>query len=210
LPFFLAAASGNVSAARAAVLELIGAYSPGTSIELDLAGRVIGFSIVAMDNLRLSMEDGLSATRVLRYRSNAVALSRASEQARLILQAIQANRESTAPIPRPAVAVAPTPAVGPTPAVAPTPAVTAAPDPQPQAPKAEPPRTAPANAINANPAPMGLDLSPKGLEAMKRDARIMMAAFLKQGAQASTAIGSIPDPTAFARSAPRFATARPA
>jgi hypothetical protein len=80
LPFFLSAAGGNLEAARAAILELIDAYNARTLAELDLVGRIVGFSIVAMDNLRLSMTEDMSDTKVLRYRSNAVALSRAAEQ----------------------------------------------------------------------------------------------------------------------------------
>jgi hypothetical protein len=183
LPFFLASAGGNTKAARAAVAELIDAYNPATPTELDLVGRIIGFSIVAMDNLRLSMDDGLSTTKVLRYRSNAVSLSRASEQARLILQAIQAKRETTAQIPRPAVAAAPAP--------------------PPAAETSDLPRAAaPSDRTDT------VTGAPIDFEAMKRDARVMIAAFSKQGAQASTAIAAIPDPAAFAKSAPFSATTR--
>jgi hypothetical protein len=52
-----------------------------TPTELDLVGRIIGFSVAAMDNLRLSMASDLSATKILRYRSNAVTLCRSSDQA---------------------------------------------------------------------------------------------------------------------------------
>ncbi len=37
------------------------------------------------------------------------------------------------------------------------------------------------------------------IDAMKRDARLMMAAFSKHGAQASTAIAAIPGAATFAR-----------
>jgi hypothetical protein len=185
LPFFLAAAGGNVKAARAAVAELIDAYNPATPTELDLVGRIIGFSIVAMDNLRLSMDDDLSTTKLLRYRSNAVSLSRASEQARVILQAIQAKRETTAQIPRPAVAAAPAPS--------------------PPARTSDLPR---ATALSDRTSTVTATGAPVDFEAMKRDARVMMAAFSKQGAQASTAIAAIPDSAAFAKSAPFSAATR--
>jgi hypothetical protein len=53
-----------------------------------------------MDNLRLSMNPDLSDTKVLRYRSNAVALSRAGEQCRKILTTMQANRTCLAQQPK--------------------------------------------------------------------------------------------------------------
>ena len=93
LPFFLVGAGGSPDIAGAAVRELIDAYGAGTSTELDLVGRIVGFSIAALDNLRLSMTTGMSDTKVLRYRCNAVTLSRASDQARTILEAVQAKPE---------------------------------------------------------------------------------------------------------------------
>ena len=181
LPFFLLAAGGNLDAARAAVLELIDAHHPGSPTELDLVGRLIGFSTAALDNLRLSMGDGLSDTKVLRYRSNAVSLSRAAEQARKILQALQENRENTIKIPRPAVVAAPNPAT--------------------PAPKPDLPRLA------APVGPVTPGVPAMDIEAMKRDARIMMAAFSKHGAQASTAIAAIPNAATFAKSAATAAIA---
>jgi hypothetical protein len=182
VPFFLAAAGTNVEAARATVLDLINAYNPATATELDLAGRILGFSIVAMDNLRLSMEPGLPVTKVLRYRSNAVSLSRASEQARKILQAIQGKRETTHQTPRPAVAAAPTP-----------------PTPVPQR------SVAPASPPNL-PSP-STEATSVNIEAMKSNARQTLAAFSRNGAQSSTAIMAIPTPAAFAKSAAAAAVA---
>src|ERR1700744_2816555 len=78
IPFFLAGAGGNREAARAAILELINAYHPANVTELDLVGRIVGFSIVAMDNLRLSMEDGLFAAKALPLRPLPVDFSRRS------------------------------------------------------------------------------------------------------------------------------------
>jgi hypothetical protein len=104
LPFFLTAANGNPDRARAAIAELLGAYGASTATEHDLVGRIIGFSIVAMDNLRLSMTNGMSDTKALRYRCNAVTLGRASDRARTLLEASQAKRGSAGKIPRPTVA----------------------------------------------------------------------------------------------------------
>jgi hypothetical protein len=113
LPFFLASAAGNAGLARTAIKELIDAYQASSPAELDLVGRVIGFSIAAMDNLRLSMTPDLSATQVLRCRCNAVSLNRSSDQALKILEAVQAKREQSRKIPRPSVAAAPPPPVRP-------------------------------------------------------------------------------------------------
>jgi hypothetical protein len=95
LPFFLEGAGGDVELARAAILELLDAYAPATMQELDLASRVIIFGIASMDNLRLSISDpSMSDTVKLRYRSNAVALSRSAEQCRAILEGVQAKCRS--------------------------------------------------------------------------------------------------------------------
>ncbi|HEY0423296.1 MAG TPA: hypothetical protein VGC82_08240, partial [Rhodopila sp.] len=146
--FFLAAAGGNPQIAKAAIRELIEAYNAATPIELDLVGRIIGFSTVAMDNLRLSMTPGLSDTKILRYRSNAATLSRSSDNARTMLEALQAGRAAKRDVPRPSVATAP--------------------------------RAPLQTRLPIKPAEQVSDMA-TDLEAMKRDARIMMAAFSKTG-----------------------------
>ena len=113
LPFLLAAAGGNAESARAALHDLARAYTASTATELELVGRILGFSIVAMDNLRLSMTPDMPDTKILRYRANAVALSRAGDQCRKILGAVQANRkpaDKPVAVPHPAIAAAPPPA----------------------------------------------------------------------------------------------------
>jgi hypothetical protein len=180
LPFFLSAAGGNTATAQAAILELIDAYNARTITELDLVGRIVGFGIVAMDNLRLSMTQDMSDTKVLRYRSNAVALSRAAEQARQILHALQEKQETTLNIPRPAVAAAPAPVTPP---------------------KLQPSR----NNVAPIPATKGLFASlSKDMETMQREARIMMGAFSKHGA---SAIQMTRDPSQMATSAAQAAVA---
>jgi hypothetical protein len=161
VPFFLTAAQGNPDLARATVRQLINAYNPGSLTELDLAGRIIGFNIVAMDNLRLSMTQGLSDTKILRYRGNAVTLARAADQSRKRLEATKANPETTHKIPRPSIA----PALSPKP----TPQTAASP--------------------------------PADIETMKRDARILMQAFSRNGPQGSASILTIPDPATLAKAA---------
>jgi hypothetical protein len=93
MPFFLLGAGDDPNKARNAVADLIRAYNPANTQELDLVARVVGFSIAALDNLRLSMGgSALSDTKVLRYRSTAVSLSRAAEQCRVILTELQTDK----------------------------------------------------------------------------------------------------------------------
>ena len=179
LPFFLAGAGGNQQIATAAIRELINSYNASTPTELDLVGRIIGFSIAAMDNLRLSMTPGLSDTKLLRYRGNAATLSRSSDTSRKILDALQAGREVTCDVPRPSIAAAPA-------------------------------ATKPVTPVTALPTPhkptVGGSEFPADIEAMKRDARTMMAAFSKTGVQ-ETVWPLIPDTATMVRAAARAAVA---
>jgi hypothetical protein len=107
-----------------------------------------------------------TASKVLRYRSNAVALSRAAEQCRKILEVVQANRQPAQQpiaIPRPAIAAAP-----PTVRVA-------------QPLPAKQPFSAPLD-----------DPFPTNIEAMKRDARVMLGSFIQPGNQSSRPMAALP------------------
>jgi hypothetical protein len=193
LPFFLVSAGEDAGLARAAIKELIGAYQATTPTELDLVGRIIGFSVAAMDNLRLSMAPDLSATKILRYRSNAVTLSRSSDQALKILQAVQAQQEQSRKIPRPSVAAAPPPPVRPATST-----------------MSAPPVPSPLTAVSSNGALTngGVSEFPAiDIETMKRDARIMMAAFSKNDTHSCTTIPAMLDPAASAAAAARAAIA---
>jgi hypothetical protein len=104
MPFFLLGAEDDPEKARGAVADLLNAYDPANVQELDLVARIVGFSAAALDNLRLSITSlTLSDTKVLRYRSTAVSLSRSSEQCRTTLKKIQAERPA-----QPVAASAPT------------------------------------------------------------------------------------------------------
>ena len=93
MPFFMLGTSDDAGKAHGAVADLLRAYDPTNSQELDLAARIIGFSAAALDNLRLSMADpAMPDSKVLRYRSTAVSLSRSSEQCRATLKKMQADR----------------------------------------------------------------------------------------------------------------------
>lgn len=182
LPFFLAGAGGDAQLAEAAIGTLIDAYSPNSPTELDLAGRIIGFSIAAMDNLRLSAGPDLSDAKLLRYRSNAATLGRGSIQARKMLEAVQAGEVVKQEIPRPSVAAAP------------------------PAPKPVRPVNVAAAALPMKSAklPDGMFGMAVDFEGMKREARIMMEAFSKSGA-AEAALLMTPDPAAMAGAAARAA-----
>jgi hypothetical protein len=105
MPFFLLGAADDPEKAHAAVNALIQAYNPADTLELDLVARIIGFSTAALDNLRLSMASpALSDTKVLRYRSTAVSLSRSAEQCRTTLQKIRSAPPETKPAVQPVAA----------------------------------------------------------------------------------------------------------
>jgi hypothetical protein len=188
LPFSLAAAGGDKALARAAIIELAEAYNAATAVELELVGRILGFSTVAMDNLRVSMTPEMSDTKVLRYRSNAVALSRAGEQCRKILEVIQTKRDTMqkpVAIPQPKIAPAPPPLkVSPPPKVAPAP----------------PPRAVKETARTQPPVPRAIEapssgapsLFPADINVMKRDAREMLAAFSRNGISADQSYAAFP------------------
>lgn len=102
---------------------------------------------------------GLSTTTVLRYRCNAVSLGRAFEQARLILQALEEKRQEYMPILR----VLPSP-----PLRHPCAEIRTVPDLRP----AYPSRQKPSRHRHPGQPPMDT-------EAMKREARAILAAFSK-------------------------------
>ena len=91
VPFVLAAAGGDAAKANAVITDMIMAYEPANLIELDLAGRIVGFNLAAMDSIRRSIADpDMPDAKVLRYRSNAASLSRSAEQCRAALASMRA------------------------------------------------------------------------------------------------------------------------
>jgi hypothetical protein len=88
VPFLLAACDADPARAREVAADMIRAYEPADMIELDLIGRIVGFGLAAMDNIRRSIADPeLPAAMVLRYRSAAASLSRSAEKCRAVLNA---------------------------------------------------------------------------------------------------------------------------
>jgi hypothetical protein len=204
LPFFLAGAGGNADVAREAIFELLDSYNAVTMQELDLAGRIIIFSTTAMDNLRLSMTDPeMSDAKKLRYRSNAVALSRSAEQCRVIMDAMQVRRQSaparneSARVSLPAAAER-----SPVPAVVDASSKTV----QPAAPVAQKARLAPS--MEQPVVAMGSGITDAEIDKMKLEARIMIHALHKAGGPLSASVDpNDTDPFAAATAAAHAALA---
>jgi hypothetical protein len=129
MPFYLGASHGDQDLARDAIAAMLETFNPKSVREVDLAGRVISFSTVAMDSLGLSMRQGLSEARIMRYRANAIALEKAAGRCEARLLALQAARKSAATQP----AAAPKPAAAQH--AAPQPAAPQPAAPQPAAPQ---------------------------------------------------------------------------
>ena len=88
VPFLLPATGGDPAQATAVIADMIRAYEPADMTELDLIGRLVGFGLAAMDNIRRSIADpDMPAATVLRYRSAAASLSRSAETCRAALKA---------------------------------------------------------------------------------------------------------------------------
>jgi hypothetical protein len=216
LPFFLAAAGADADLARLAIQGMAEVYNADTVTELDLVGRILGFNVVAMDNLRLSMNQGMSDNKILRYRSNAVALSRAGEQCRVILEVMQAKRkaalatEFVAPprVPAPRIEPAPAAAVKEVPVERPVVSRKRAPD------LRLPIGGFPIGGLDVAGLPRDfLSGMPTNIESMKRDARILLAAFSKNSFKSGSAISAVPgagDPVLKLDTAVREAFARSA
>jgi len=105
LPFFLDGADGDGAAARMAILQMIDSYQTASARELHLVGRIIAFGSAAMDSLHRSMADpDMTEPMRLRYRSNAIALSRSAEMCQKTLDGLRQRRlvtpaEATPPPP---------------------------------------------------------------------------------------------------------------
>ena len=85
-PFFLEAAKGNATDARAAAEALVNSFGPETTEQTLLAAQIVVYSLAGLDSLRRSAETPDLAPSVhLRLRGNANAMQRASQQCRKAL-----------------------------------------------------------------------------------------------------------------------------
>jgi len=94
---FLTGAGGDITAARHAALQMLGAYQPETEAELRLAANIIGFGLQALEALAQASTPDLSITRVLRLRGSAVSLNREATKAQRGLDQLQKARRQHMP-----------------------------------------------------------------------------------------------------------------
>jgi len=78
-PLLMAGCSCDLGHARMAAIETLASYQARTQAELVKIAQIIGFGLIAMDNLRLSMAD-VSLSMRLRLRGGANALNRSAQQ----------------------------------------------------------------------------------------------------------------------------------
>jgi hypothetical protein len=96
---FLTGAAGDMTAARHAVAQMLGAYRPETEDELRLAANIVGFSFQALEALSQAATPDMPLTRILRLRGSAVSLSRESAKAERRLDQVQKARREGIPAP---------------------------------------------------------------------------------------------------------------
>jgi hypothetical protein len=94
---FLTGAGGDLTTARQAAAQMLGAYRPGTEDEVRIAANIIGFSFHAIEALSQAAAPDLSITRILRLRGSAVSLSRESQKAERRLDQLQNARRQGIP-----------------------------------------------------------------------------------------------------------------
>jgi hypothetical protein len=80
--------------ARNAAIELLKTFRVRDTWELFICTQIMGFGLTALDSLGLSMTPGLSPAMVLRCRSNANGLQRASDRSRRALDEYRAATEA--------------------------------------------------------------------------------------------------------------------
>ena len=86
IPLFLKVAGGDTAQARQAAVQLLDCYGATTEAERILAAEIIAFSFATLDDLSRSVADpDMAISTRLRLRSNANALSRASDRNRQAL-----------------------------------------------------------------------------------------------------------------------------
>ena len=86
-PLFLAAAGGDVAFARLAAIETVNGYGARSITDLLPIAQVIAFGLAILDSLSRSMSDTISLPHILRLRSGATSMNRASETCCRVLDA---------------------------------------------------------------------------------------------------------------------------
>src|ERR1700733_4780773 len=85
LPTFLGVTAGDIALAQMAAIETINDYRARNNADLIAIAQIIACGLAALGSLSLSMDDEISLSMALRLRSNAVALNRAADQNRRVL-----------------------------------------------------------------------------------------------------------------------------
>lgn len=88
----LRGACGDMEAARQASVATLNTYDPRTEAEFRLAARILSCSLEAGEALAQAADPEMPLTRVMRLRSNAVALNREAEKAERRLEKLRAAR----------------------------------------------------------------------------------------------------------------------
>jgi hypothetical protein len=96
-PLFLSGTAGDLTAARHAAAQMLGAHHPETENELRLAANIVAFSFQALEALSQAATPDMPLTRVLRLRGSAVSLSRESQKADHRLDQLQQARRQGIP-----------------------------------------------------------------------------------------------------------------
>lgn len=110
-PFFMEAAEGDPTQAKAAAEAMVAGFSPGTTEDLLLAAQTVVYGLAGLDSLRRSAADpDLPASTHLRLRGNANAMHRSAQQCRNALDLRRRQAASPALIPAPAAEPADAPA----------------------------------------------------------------------------------------------------
>jgi hypothetical protein len=86
---FLSGANGDMEVARQAAVQMLSSNNPQTQNELRLAASAISFSMHALEALSQAATPDMPMNKILRLRSGAVSLSRASEKAERRLEQLQ-------------------------------------------------------------------------------------------------------------------------
>jgi hypothetical protein len=94
---FLTGAAGDMTAARQAAAQMLGAYHPQTEDELRLAANIVGFSFHALEALGQAATPDMPLTKILRLRGSAVSLSRESHKAQRRLDQLRKARREGIP-----------------------------------------------------------------------------------------------------------------
>jgi hypothetical protein len=97
-PFLIAGGITDPALARQAAEQAI---AEAGNHQLLTTTQIVAFTLTALDNLRLSLPDGLSLSMKLKLRSNANALNRASQKATASLQPQRQDKPEPATKPPP-------------------------------------------------------------------------------------------------------------